>query len=35
MSKNKYIIIEIEEQLKKKIKNPMIKPKIMQISRIK
>ena len=28
MSKNKYIIIEIEEQLKKKFKNPMIKPKI-------
>ena len=29
MSKNNYIIIEIEEQLKNEIKNPMIKPKIM------
>ena len=28
MSKNNYIIIEIEEQLKNKIKNPKIKPKI-------
>ena len=28
MSKNNYIIIEIEEQLKNEIKNPMIKAKI-------